>query len=280
MTIKSIIRTLQMTACAVLMLLWSSAPAAEKTYFIGVDGLRNFVSGTYAGLPNPNYGRLTMLFAHYTPGTEHFHSIGAWSYSGPPANPSVNSTNTNNRLPEMYQRATGQDYLHMRWGSGVFAGKRISGLDGGEYSNTRMRPVSHLSGSTDEAEQRLFNSSGGRWQGSLGSAIVGLQLLDITPGLNVATESGANILTSVGTVVPISGAGDWSFMPVFWVGANASHGVYSATFRFIDINNTAGYTPLRDSGTFSIDFFVPEPGSLLILGSGIAGLLSRRRRRI
>jgi hypothetical protein len=46
--------------------------APTDIYIIGVDSLTTFTSGTYAGLPNPNYGRLTLLYAHYTPGTEHF----------------------------------------------------------------------------------------------------------------------------------------------------------------------------------------------------------------
>jgi hypothetical protein len=66
--------------------------APTDIYIIGVDSLTTFTSGAYAGLSNPNYGRLTLLYAHYTPGTEHFHSIGAWSYSGSRDNPVVRNT--------------------------------------------------------------------------------------------------------------------------------------------------------------------------------------------
>jgi hypothetical protein len=70
-------------------------------YIIGVDSLGTLTRGTYAGLPNPNHRRLTFLYTHYTPGTEHFHSIGAWSYTGSRDTPIVRDTSGNNRIPEL-----------------------------------------------------------------------------------------------------------------------------------------------------------------------------------
>ena len=40
------------------------AQAAETTYFVAVDGSEIVTSGTYQGLPNPNHGYPTFLFAH------------------------------------------------------------------------------------------------------------------------------------------------------------------------------------------------------------------------
>ena len=76
-------------------------------FFIGVDNFEVLRSGTYAVLENSNYNRLTFLFAHpeEDPTTNHFHGIGAYSYSGSADNPIINSTSSNNRIPEPYQRS-------------------------------------------------------------------------------------------------------------------------------------------------------------------------------
>jgi hypothetical protein len=252
--------------------------APTDIYIIGVDSLTTFTSGTYAGLPNPNYGRLTFLYAHYTPGTEHFHSIGAWSYSGSRDNPVVRNTSNNNRIPELAQRdrQTGQRYLYLRPGNGAFAGKWISGQDGGPYSNLAMRPFDYLFGfQSDERVDRLINSSQGRWRNTLPTnATVALELLEISNGLNIAHADGTPINLAPGEQLTLGTGADWMFGPVFWVADGAPAGVYSVGFRLIDLSNTFG-----NSGRFYMDFFVPEPTSLLALGVGLVGLARLRRRK-
>ncbi len=177
--------------------------ADETEYFIGLDSVQVLTSGTYAGLENPNYNRLTFVYAHREedPTTNHFHGIGAYSYLGSQNSPIITSTNANNRIPEPY---TQQSPLTLLPGTGVFTGRLISTPTNEEYSNLNVQPVLSLKNSIESEDQFLLNSSNGRWQGSLERATIGLQLVSLSDGLNVANESGTNLFRSVGDVYTIS----------------------------------------------------------------------------
>ncbi|MBD2345132.1 all3515 family Zur-repressed PEP-CTERM protein [Anabaena subtropica] len=257
--------------------------ADETEYYIGLDGLRVLTGGMYAGLENPNYNRLTFLFAHreedFT--TNHFHGIGVYSYSGLLDSPTINPSNTNNRIPETY---TGQLPLQLLPGKGAFSGRLVNTATGEEYSNIKIESIATLATATDEDDQYLFNSSGGRWQSSLTGATIGLQLLEISSGLNIADETGVNIFNSVGDIYTIGTGDDFTFKPKFWTDAAATLGKYSATFKLVDISTNSSRTPLLESGTFSFDFRVeqvPEPSTTVSLGLlGLLGFsLSQLKKR-
>lgn len=139
----------------------TAARSNYEHYYIGVDG-REFLSfGTYAGLANPNYNRLTFLFPHIEADatTNHFHGIGAYSYTGSVDNPTVIPTSNNNRLPEYW---TGLPPIKLLRGKGLFANRMISQSTHEEYTNWTIKPIqSLLNYPGDPAAEYLYNSSSG-----------------------------------------------------------------------------------------------------------------------
>ncbi|WP_322743727.1 all3515 family Zur-repressed PEP-CTERM protein [Vasconcelosia minhoensis] len=252
---------------------------AAEHFFVGLDTQEILSRGDYAGLTNPNYNRLTFLAPHtdaVNPTNNHFHGIGAYSYEGALDSPTVRSTNTNNRIPEPY---TNQPPLTLQPGTGLFEGLLISMVTDEPYSDLGIAPVQSI----QTVDENLFDSSGGRWTGSLAGAEVALELMSITPGLYVADEMGENIFSGVGDRYIIGEGDDFEeFMPVFWTDASAAAGSYSATFRLQDASDREN--PLGESGTFSADFqvaSVPEPSILAGLGLlGWVAIAGQRKRRL
>lgn len=228
--------------------------ADDRThYFVAVDKRTHIIGGVYNGLPNPNAGRLTFLFAHTDeeePSTNHFHGIGAYSYTGSAANPTIVATNTNNRIPETF---TLQPPITL-----TPQGERfVSSLTGEEYANLKMESIHSLSGFPPGSfEGFLFNSSQGRWTTPLTGAVVTLELVAITPGLHISNEAGQEILRHVGDTYTLGDGDNFTFTPTFWTLATAAAGTYSATFRLKD--TSAGTAPLGESGTFHLDFRIPS----------------------
>lgn len=255
------------------------ALAVDALYFVAVDSAPTLAFGVYAGLPNPNAGRLSFLYAHVfpdTPTNNHYHGIGVWSYSGPVASPTVTPTNANNRIPELY---TGLGALTLHPGAGAFAGRFVSGIDDGstafeEYGRLTIRPVDILSGfAPGTPEAILFNSSSGRYASALAGTPVALRLVEISDGLSVSDEAGNVLLDDAGEQIALGVTGDWSFTPVFSVdGSAAPNRAYAASFQLI------GGGAALEGGTFHFDLrVVPEPGTGVLL-AGTAALALRRRR--
>jgi PEP-CTERM motif len=246
----------------------SSASAQSAGYYIGYDGLTTITTGTYAGLANPNYNNLVLLYNH----GDHYHGKGVYRYTGPNlgANTAV-ELNPSNYLPE-----GANPPILLSAGSGFYDGKLVSSFYAeSEFSNLTFDFTDTLDAFADGSpEHVLHNSSGGRWAGLLGDAHVHLVLESVTPGLNIGDAGNLNIMSAPGDDFHLVSG----FSPVFWTDANASEGTYGARFRLTDDENL-----FTDSGTFEFRFevaAVPEPSSYAALaGLASLGLVAFRRRR-
>jgi hypothetical protein len=217
-----------------------------------------------------------MLFNH----GDHFHGIGAYSYSGPSGSPIIVPTNTNNRIPEI---SSGEAPLPLSPGTGLYAGALVNHAGASEYSDIVFNSINQLAGfGPADPETVLFNSSGGRWNSSIAGAQIAFELLSITPGLNVGTPTNTNIFAGPNTTYSVGDGSGFEFTPVFWTAEGVLPGTYSITMRLVDLSSNAALP----SGEFSFDFAVitsvPEPGAAALIGAGLAalGVCLRRRHRL
>lgn len=251
-------------------------------FFVGLDGRPTVIGGTYDGRANPNYNRITWLFDHSASSSPHYHGIGAYSHTGPGALPVATDTNANNQIPETY---TLLPPISLHPGTGIYSGAwRSVSNDGSEYSFLGMKSTQSLAGFAEGTKGfDLFNSSSGRYTGSLGATEVGLQLISFTEGLRVGTETDVNLFDN-GDTISLGNGDAIDFKPVFSVLAGSPMGTYTAGFRFVSLTDDS---TIMDSGRFYINFApVPEPGTYALMGLGLLAVgfairgNSRRARSI
>ncbi|TVR46549.1 MAG: PEP-CTERM sorting domain-containing protein [Puniceicoccaceae bacterium] len=268
------------TALASLLIAGHGLHGQMASYYIGVDGLETIAAGAYAGLPNPNFGRLTFLYAHTyadNPANNHYHSKGRFAFTGPNLGAQTEvEVAASNFLPE-----GNRPPLLLSPGTGIYAGKLASNpyTDPADtnysFSFLEIRDTGTLAGAAGESpESILFNSSGGRWTGSLADADVHLELVFLSPGLNIGSNLGIN----AGLKVPgddLHLGDNFHFTPVFWTEADAPAGTYIAQFKLVDESGL-----WMDSGEFEFRFeVIPEPSTVaLLLGGLVLGLTLVLRR--
>lgn len=261
---------------AALLALFSGIPEADAafvSYYIGVDGMQTIGSGEFSGQANPNANRLTFLYAHHyedTPASNHYHSKGVFRYQPGSGGSPVVETSPSNYLPE-----GSNPPLAMTSGSGIYEGKSVVLEDpANHFSLIDFKSTADLASYTaGTGEHYMFNSSSGRWSGSLEGADVHLVLVSMSAGLNIGTEM--SLLSGLANPGDEFHLGeDIGFSPVFWVDGNAAAGTYTADFKLVDESGQ-----FRDSGVFQFRFnVVPEPSSAMLSGAAILLMLARRKR--
>ncbi|MDZ4818473.1 MAG: all3515 family Zur-repressed PEP-CTERM protein [Planctomycetota bacterium] len=267
------------TCSAFLLLLTltagTSAQAAIFEYYVGKDKLPTFASGAYAGLPNPNFDRLTLLIAHGS----HYHRIGDYSYTGTVPNQIIQPTSSNNRLPEI---SSGLPGLEMAPGAGLYAGKLVTYNSAEEYDDLTFRSTQALDGYAPASpEFVLFNSSSQRWNGTLDDTNVALQLVSKSAGLGIGTDSLLNVLNNPGDQLVLGDGNSLLSKLNFYVdGATPAGTNFTAQFKLVNL----GTSSIQESGVFNFDLqAVPEPSSILlsvvgVIGGGIAVLRRKSLR--
>jgi hypothetical protein len=223
----------------------------ESEIFIGVDGTEKYASGAYAGLANPNFKRLTLLYAHQysdSPESSHYHSKGLFYYSGEATAPKVE--NSGGTLPE------GEgSFLKLLPGQGALSDYLVSGQEKVHFANLTFRPVAWLNRSGAKEWETATYKSGPRFVGSLDKAKVALEVVSLSEGLVVMNGKGSVVADSSGDRIEV-GTKNFAFKPIIGVKKGAKPGPYTAEFRLHDLSGN-----FKDSGAFQIRFQVPTEGS-------------------
>lgn len=246
-------------------------------YYVGRDARPTVIGGAYDGLPNPNFDRLTLLYAHTysaTPANNHYHGKSNYSYRGPNLGAAtlVAPTNGNtagvpsNFVPEgTFGSSTRIELLPS-------GGSFVSGLTPSiEFADLRLQATDSLASfDATSSEGILFRAGGsptpGRYTPTVAGANVSLVVVGITPGLIFA-----GTLDSVGDTLNIGTlSSNFEFAPT----ATASTlGDYSIEVRLVDTSGT-----YLDSGSFAYNFVaIPEPSALSLVAASAVALLARRR---
>lgn len=253
----------------VLALTLSSSHAQMVNLYVGIDSREILPSGVFAGLPNPNASRLTLLYAHgYEYGEfhgNHYHGIGGYTFSGTADEHEVQDTSGGNQIPEVYTGLPGVALVPGE--EEPWLGRLVSRKHAEHYSDFRIRSVHSLAPfGFGSSEWYMFHSSADTRTNLLTDAEIALELVSKSPELHIADVEGNPILSNPGEVQTIGDGNDpdFEFLPVFWVEHSTPPGTYTAEFRLIDLNEANGREPFPSSGRFTFVFRVPEPAELEI----------------
>ena len=234
--------------------------------YIGIDSQQPIAFGVYSGLPNPNFGRLTFLYAHsyeLTIANNHYHGIGQWTYFGPTNAVVVTNSNSGNRIPEVYTGLPPLTLVSAPTNFPAFAGRLVSLRTDEHYSDRRLRPTWDLKQyPTNTAEYAMFISSAGTRANSLAGIKPALQLVSKTAGLSIGVSTNASLLNNPGDQLTLGEGDSWEAWPLFSTADDAAPGTYSATFKLVDLN--AADPATTESGLFHLDFRVPDAPTLAI----------------
>ena len=264
----------------------------QTNWFVGIDTLPTLTGGPFAGQANPNLGKMTLLYGHQYPEvgspsapSSHFHAKSSVRlYRETVGGPILTSdtavtVNASGVITGMVNFVPESAGLRIRLGngSGTFAGKYATGFlgTGTEWEDMTYRPVSWLNrpGATT-AQVATFNTSGGRYTGSVATTRVGLKIESLSSGLEAWL---GGVQYSTGQVIEL-GMGDFATTPVFAASTSVGEGVaLNASVRLVDLDNLGSSI---NSGTTEFRFAtVPEPASMAAIGVGMIGLLRRRNKK-
>lgn len=257
---------------ALLLSAWPTTARADLIhfYYVGVDTRTTIPSGTFTGLPDPNYHRLTFLYGHQdtaNPPGNHYHAKGSYSYTGPNLGAGT-AVNPYNGTPGVSNVVRDAGIFQLLPGTGSLEGKFVSGIDPADISdNTVLRSVDVLSGApANSMDWYQFHSASDRWTTSLAGTNLQLKLTSITNGLEVVDANGNVLFDSAGDTFNLGAGDSMSFAPIFATSTPGFTG--SATFILTDLNGLYG-----DSGQFVYSVAaVPEPSSMLLLGALALGV--------
>lgn len=240
--------------------------ASFTTGYVGIDGRQTLNSGVYNGLPNPNFGRLTYLYAHVYPDTlpnNHYHGIGAWTYLGAANAAVATNSNAGNRIPETYTALPPLTLVNATPNFPAYTNRLVSLKTEEHYSDTRLLPTWDLRQyPTNTAEWFMFTSSAGTRTNSMANVKAALELVSKTTGLSIGVSTNVNMLVNPGDRLVLGEGNLWEAFPLYSVTNTAAPGTYTATLKLVDLN--AVNTATNESGIFHLDFRVPEAPTLAI----------------